>query len=378
MKIALVGPYPTDLQKIPGGVAAVTYYLAQGLANLPGNELHIIAATKHVTNDEVIQLGPLTVHYLSYPQVRIMPNQMRDIGRIRTVLRDLEPDIVHSQTPSGADAASQLGLPCVLTIHGIPEQERRFAKGLSNRLGATLAPWLTRRALRRADAAIAISPYVTDSYRDCPNLTWYNISNPIEDRFFDSSDEALPGKLLYAGVMSERKNIPGLVRAFKRVSERNGDAQLFICGKIMDEQIFAETKRYIDQEGLNARVHLLGFVSQEELARHFAEAAVLCLFSNEETAPMIIAQAMCAGKPVVSTAAGGVPYLMRDGETGFVVPMEDEAAFAERVLALLGDTELQTRMGNCGRALANDLFRTESVAQQTIAVYREVLARRRR
>jgi glycosyltransferase involved in cell wall biosynthesis len=93
---------------------------------------------------------------------------------------------------------------------------------------------------------------------------------------------------------------------------------------------------------------------------------------------MIIAQAMCAGKPVVSTAAGGVPYLMRDGESGFVVPMEDEAAFAERVLTLLGDTQLQSRMGNFGRQLANDLFRTESVAQQTIAVYREVLARRRR
>jgi len=162
------------------------------------------------------------------------------------------------------------------------------------------------------------------------------------------------------------------------VSERNADAQLYICGKVVDEQVFAETKRYIDGEGLAARVHLLGFVSQEELARHFAEAAVLCLFSNEETAPMIIAQAMCAGKPVVSTAAGGVPYLMRDGESGFVVPMEDEAAFAERVLTLLGDTQLQSRMGNFGRQLANDLFRTESVAQQTIAVYREVLARRRR
>jgi glycosyltransferase involved in cell wall biosynthesis len=136
-------------------------------------------------------------------------------------------------------------------------------------------------ALRRADAAIAISPYVTDSYRDCPNSDLVQHQQSHRRSIFETPPtNALPGKLLYAGVMSERKNIPGLVRAFKRVSERNGDAQLYICGKVMDEQVFAETKRYIDQEGLNARVHLLGFVSQEELARHFAEAAVLCLYSR--------------------------------------------------------------------------------------------------
>jgi glycosyltransferase involved in cell wall biosynthesis len=274
MKVALVGPYPVDLNRIPGGVAAVTYYLAQGLAAQPDIDLHVICASKLVTKDRVSIVDNSNLHYLSCPKSRLIPNQVRDIGRIRQVLRQIAPDIVHSQTPSGAYAAAQAGLPAVLTIHGIPDQERRFAKGLADKIGATIAPWLTHRALGKADAGIAISQYVIDFYKEFSTLPWYRIHNPIENRFFEISGQEVPNKLLFAGVMDERKNIPGLIRAFHLVRARNERAELFICGKVLDSGIFTWAEHYLADHNLSDCVHLLGFVSQNELARHFAEAAI--------------------------------------------------------------------------------------------------------
>jgi glycosyltransferase involved in cell wall biosynthesis len=320
----------------------------------------------------------MTIHHLAHPRQRLLPNQVRDIGRLRRALRTIGPDLVHSQNPSGALAASAEGLPCVLTIHGIPDQERRFVKGVNGRLGIALAPYLTRRALRRVDAGIAISRYVIEYYRRAAEVNWHSVFNPVEDRFFDIPDGESRGKLLFAGMLYERKNVPGLIRAFALVAQRNQEAELFICGKVLDADIPAWAERYIRDHGLQNRVHLLGFVSQDELARHFREASLICLFSEEETAPMIIAQAMCAGKPVVSTAAGGVPHLMVDGETGFVVPNGDEEAFAARALQLLNDDNLRRLMSSRGRVLAEERFRTGMVVEQTLAVYRQVLASRSR
>ena len=192
MKVALVGPYPVESDKIPGGVAAVTYYLAQGLAELPNVDLHVVSATKLVTKDTTSRFGNICVHFLSGPRSRFIPNQIRDIGRIHKVLLDISPDIVHSQTSSGADAAARAKLPVVLTIHGIPDQERRFAVGLADKLGAAIAPWLTRRALGKADAGIAISQYIIDFYNKFTALPWYSIHNPVENRFFEISGQELP------------------------------------------------------------------------------------------------------------------------------------------------------------------------------------------
>ncbi|GJM44578.1 MAG: glycosyl transferase [Gemmatimonadota bacterium] len=376
-KVALVGPYPVETDKIAGGVAAVTFYLAQGLVQDPEIELHVISPTKLVDEDRTVVEGNLTVHHLAHRRKRLVPNLVRDIGRIRGALRELKPDLVHSQTPGGAIAGAREGLPTVLTIHGINEQELQFARTYSQKLAVLTRIALGRYALRQADRCIAISPYVIECYRGLRGIQWHHIHNPIEDRFYEIESREVRNKMLFAGMVDERKNLPGLIRAFHRIHRSNDAAELFVSGKIRVPSIEAEVTRYIAEHGLQDCVHLLGFVSQEELGRHFAEASLLCVFSNEETSPMIIAQAMCAGKACVSTAAGGVPHLMIDGETGYVVAKGDEAAFADRALALLQDDELRARMGKRGHEVAEEFFRATAVAAKTKAVYLQTLADRR-
>jgi glycosyltransferase involved in cell wall biosynthesis len=377
MRVALIGPYPEDPSTRAGGIAAVTYCLAEGLRRIPDLELHVVAVSGKVEADRHESDGDFHVHYLMSSGPSFLPHSVRGGGRIREVLRHIEPDVVHSQTALGALAGVALKIPTVLTIHGIVRREIRYAKGFSGRVGTVLQAWLTDRALARVRHGIAISQYVVASYPRARRVRWHRIHNPVEDRFYEVENRDAGPKMLYAGLVSDRKNVLGLVQAFVRVLERAPEAQLFICGKIVNPDHHARVREFVERYELAKNIHLLGFISQEELARHFAEAAVICLFSNEETAPMIIAQAMCARKPVVATAAGGVPDLMRDGETGFVVDVGDERAFAEKSLALLQDEELRRRMGERGREVAERLFRADVVAAKTKVVYDEMLAEAR-
>ena len=96
---------------------------------------------------------------------------------------------------------------------------------------------------------------------------------------------------------------------------------------------------------------------------------------------MSVLEAMAAGLPVVTTAAGGVAEAVQDGETGFVVARDGErgalaAALAERAAALLADEDLRRRMGAAGAARVRDLFLAERTAARTLRAYERCLAGR--
>lgn len=87
---------------------------------------------------------------------------------------------------------------------------------------------------------------------------------------------------------------------------------------------------------------------------------------------MVIAQAMAAGKPVVATPVGGVPAMMRDGETGYLVGVGDIDGLAAVLLRLLRDPALRDEMGRAGREFAIENYRADLVARRTYNVYREI------
>jgi len=89
---------------------------------------------------------------------------------------------------------------------------------------------------------------------------------------------------------------------------------------------------------------------------------------------MVIAQAMAAGKPVVTTPVGGIPDMVRDGETGLLVGVGDKDGLAEALLRLLRDPTLRTRMGKLGREFAIENYRVDHVARRTYEVYQQVAA----
>lgn len=374
MRVALVGPYPADTTKLPGGVSAVTFYVAQGLRHLQDVELHVIAPIKGIQDDYVVEDGGMTVHYIASPRKRLVPNLLANIGRVRAALDQIKPDVVHFQAASLAAAGIDAGYPTVITIHGVAHMEIQYQPRLSDKLSTLLEATLIKRAVSRAKHCIANANYARQAYAKYTRAKWHFVYNPVEDRFFDIKSNEIENKMLSATLISRRKNVLGLVKAFHLIHKQDPKQELFVCGKVTQPDYDQQVHRYVELNSLGDAIHLLGFVSQDELGRHFSEASVIALFSREETAPVLLAQAMCAGKCIIASRAGGTPDMITDGETGFLVNVGDEEGFAKRALELLHDPELRRRLGSRAREVAEQRFRQETLAALTLAVYREAIA----
>ena len=125
---------------------------------------------------------------------------------------------------------------------------------------------------------------------------------------------------------------------------------------------------------MQGNVDFLGQTTVEIMMEELSRATMLLLPSKQETAPLVISEALGAGKPVVASTAGGIANLVRDGETGYVADWRDNDRFTECIDRLLGDDYLRAKMGEAAREEAIERFSKESVAAQTVKVYREALS----
>ena len=127
-------------------------------------------------------------------------------------------------------------------------------------------------------------------------------------------------------------------------------------------------------QSLESNVAFLGFLDGADLMDEYARCAAVVLASRHETAPMAVIGAMAAGKPVVANRVGGVPDLVEDGRSGFLVETDDVEGLARCIVELLTDKDLRRRMGRRSRQLA-ERFRSETVAGECRQLYYKVAGR---
>ena len=125
--------------------------------------------------------------------------------------------------------------------------------------------------------------------------------------------------------------------------------------------------------GVAGKVTFTGALPPDAIKAHLAAADIVLLASEQETAPVTIAEAMAAGRPVVATDVGGCAAMVADGATGRIVPPKDPRALAAAVTDLLADPARCAALGQAGRAAAEARFRLSAVIDATTAVYRRVL-----
>ncbi|MFX1552332.1 MAG: glycosyltransferase [Promethearchaeota archaeon] len=179
------------------------------------------------------------------------------------------------------------------------------------------------------------------------------------------------GKIvLFVGRLTHYKGVPYLLEAMKKVSGR-----LLIIGK---GDLEGRLKNQAAQNGLSTKVHFLGELGEDEMVPffHACDLLVLPSISRNEAFGLVQLEAMACYKPVVSTdLETGVPYVNRNGVTGFVVPPRDPRALGEAINRLLKDEELRARMGIEGRRRVKREFTREKMARETLRLYEEVLGR---
>lgn len=165
------------------------------------------------------------------------------------------------------------------------------------------------------------------------------------------------------------KGVLDLVRAFAMVRAEVADVRLEIAGSGPEG---LRLEHEIDVLGLAGAVKLLGWRS--DLSQLLPSWDIFALASFDEGLPISALEAMAAGLPVVATAVGGVPELVSEGKTGFLVPRGDVDALAERLRVLLLNPERRLAMGAAGQVRAREEFSIERMVAAVAAVYDDALS----
>ena len=165
------------------------------------------------------------------------------------------------------------------------------------------------------------------------------------------------------------KGLGNLIDAFAVVAESVPEATLELAGSGSAE---GELRRLAVARGLGDRVRFLGWQDPISVLSRWR---MLAIPSLAEGFPLAGLDAMAAGVPVVASDVGGLPELIVEGETGYLVPAGEPALLAERITALLADPDEAARLGAAGRARAEEHFSAERMASEVASVYESALAR---
>jgi glycosyltransferase involved in cell wall biosynthesis len=170
------------------------------------------------------------------------------------------------------------------------------------------------------------------------------------------------------------KGIDVLIRTAQRVCRELPDAVFVIAGSLYEKDYSEEMQSMIRSLGLEKNVKLLGFVADPIPLLKMSNA--FCLLSRSEGFCNALLEAMACGVPCVVTRVGGNPEAIIDGENGFLVPGEDDAEAAEKLLTLLRDPDRRAKIGESGRKSVQTRFSADVMIQKLIGVYRDLLAER--
>ena len=376
MRVALVGPYPADPGLVAGGVEASFVNLVQGLASLEGLELHVVTFTPPTEPRREGDSFGAKVRYVPAPaRLNNVTLHRARIRLLRGVLDELEADVVHAQDALGYGYVCLRAArrePVVVSIHGIVRETRKSVKRPLDRLQVTLAGVAVEAyCVRRARFLVQPTPYPQEYFDGEIRGRIVDVGNGVQDALFAQEPVAEHGRVLYAGGVTQLKRVLDLVDAFERVRAAVPDATLRIAGSLGDDAYAARLRARVADARLGGSVTLLGRLRSDELLEEYRRASVFVLASAQETSPMVIAEAMAAAVPVVATRVGGIPYLVAEGSTGYLVDVGDVAALGQRVSALLSDEMRRREFALAARATAEDRFRVEKVAARVLDVYRE-------
>jgi glycosyltransferase involved in cell wall biosynthesis len=263
-------------------------------------------------------------------------------------------DVVYATATYAAAAAAAVAArrPLVAKLVSDPayERARRYGlfRGSLEAFQAASAPAvralkaLRTASLRRARRIVVPSRYLADIA-----VSWGLDARRVEvvvnpaPAPRDVEPEPLPREaFVFVGRLTEQKALPVALDALARVPE----ARLVLVGDGPERPALER-----QAARLGGRVEFRGALPREEALRHLAGARALLLASAWENLPHAAVEALAVGTPVVATAVGGVPEVVRDGENGLLVPPNDPEALAAAMRALLGDDALRARLASAAK-----------------------------
>jgi len=361
------------------------YFLSHRLplakaAQSSGYDVHV--ATPDGSGVERIVGEGFTFHPILLNRMGISPFQeIKSLLDIYKLYRELQPALVHHVTIKpvlyGGMMARLAGIPAVVsTVSGLGYVF--ISRGFKAKLGRSIVKFLYRLALGHDNNVVIFQ-------------------NPDDKNLFLGSGMITKGRVALI------KGSGVDLRAFAPMAEPGAIPLIILASRMLwDKGVgeFVEAARLLQNAGIKARFALVGDTDpgnpaavptsqledwkrdgvvewwgrRDDMPNVFAQAHVVCLPSYREGLPKVLIEAAACGRPIITTDVPGCREVVRDGENGLLVPIRDAVALATALRKLIEDPELRRRMGKKGRELAVTEFSVETVVNESLGIYRELIS----
>ena len=345
-----------------GGAEVMCEYLVYELLKL-GHEVTVISLFEaHSAITERLEKHGVDVRFLD----KRLGFDLSIPHKVKKVLREIQPDVVHTHRGSSFYAlfpALSLGVPArVHTLHSVAQKE-------NTKFGIQINKLLFRR--RRA-TPVALSDAVRDTAVEVYGISPDDV--PVIYNGIDLSnckpktDYSVNGKfkIVNVGRLSYPKNQIGLVNAFRIFHERHLDSELWIIGEGEDRSAIESA---IKQCKLDGSVKMFG--RQSDVFPFLYNADVFALPSIYEGVPMSLIEAMGTGLPIVATAVGGIPEMMKDGDDA-ILTSNDTAAIANAFEMYYASYDMRRKYGEKAKIRAAN-FSSVNMAKWYVEVYKSLI-----
>ena len=376
-----IGIFTDSYLPTPTGVAVSVETFRKGMEHL-GHDVYIFAPEFPKYRDPI----PRVHRYPSFitpmrPDAPVaLPILNKHIGEIENI----GLDIIHTQHfftlgALGLQLGKKLRIPVVHTYHTLYVEYANsyvpWARGIARW-------WLIRKSrlyANQCQTIIAPSPSMKKLIRQ------YGIVTPIEaiptgvkmDDFASMPPETMKHKysiptdrqvLLFVGRLGEEKNIKFLLRAFKTIWQKRENTHLMFIGGGPQEDDY---KKIVERQPFADHVTFTGFLPKGETNKIFGACDVFVFPSITDAQGVVIAETMAAGTPAVAVNRLGPTDLIRDGEDGFLTPL-NEHAFADKVMYLLENEKIRRHFGQAARKNVQR-FSTENSTRHMLEVYERLV-----
>ena len=408
MHIAMLSYHTCPIAALGGkDTGGMNVYVRELTRHLGKKGVHVDVFTRsqdehvpHVLHD--LGYGNRVVHIPSGPEVpmpkqelvQYLPRFVQGIQEFSNI-KGLKYDLLHTHYwmsgIAGRDLKAIWKIPIVHMFHTLGLMKQRVARQPGEAEGEYRLEG-EREVMRIADRIVAATP------AEMAQIQWlYKVKTDnvviippgVDTSHFypilpDEAKEYIgvppcERMLLYVGRIEPLKGIDTLIQAIAILRKMG----VYVCLSVIggEPNPSAETENtemnrlqeMCANAGLSDLVTFLGKRGQDSLPYYYSGAEAVVVPSHYESFGMVALEAMACGAPVVASQVGGLAYLVKDGETGFTVPVDDPKALAERLAILINDQPLRQRLGRQAAQAARE-YAWENIADRIISVYQELLS----
>jgi glycosyltransferase involved in cell wall biosynthesis len=365
------------------------YFLSHRLpmalaAQHAGYDVHVATRVNDNEDAAAIRDHGFTLHPLAWNRGRFNPlDVLRIVRQVRRLYRDLEPELVHhvALQPALIGSLAAVGLP-VSRVNALAGLGYGFTSGTlkARLLRFVLAP-AVRLLLNNLDSLVLVqNPDDRDAVEglgvSADHVFIVPGSGVDVTALTPLPEPSMPVTVAFVGRLLHDKGVGILIDAWDLLARRGDPVRLLLAGDRDPANPASVTEKELEEWRQRPNVDFLGHVS--DIGAVWARAHIAVLPSRREGLPKSLLEAAACGRPLIASDVPGCREIARDGVNALLIPPDDPVALADAVTRLAADAGLRRRLGAAGRKLVEQEFSSERVGHAVVALYAQLLNRKRR